>query len=91
MMKIIPNLNIRNVAGEHIVMRIGADGTDMTTVIALNESSLLLCERLRGRAFGIDDAVNVLLEEYDVDEATARHDVENWVHEMRRNALLSDA
>ena len=90
MMKLNPKMNIREVAGEHIVMHIGTDGTDMTTVIGLNESSVLLCERLRGREFGVDDAVGILLEEYDVDEATARHDVENWVHEMRHNGLLTD-
>ena len=90
MMKFNPLMKVRDVAGEHIVMRVGVDGTDMTTVIALNESSLLLYERLRGREFEMEDAVSVLTGEYDVDEATARLDVENWTQEMRRNGLLAD-
>ena len=90
MMKLNPKMKIRDVAGEHIVMRVGANGTDMTTVIALNESSLLLCNKLMGRAFGVDDAVQVLTDEYEIDEATARRDVENWAQEMRRNGLLAD-
>ena len=66
MMKLNPKMKIRDVAGEHIVMRVGANGTDMTTVIALNESSLLLCNKLMGRAFGVDDAVQVLTDEYEL-------------------------
>lgn len=89
-MKLNTNIKVRDVAGEHIVMRVGAGGTDMTTVIALNESSLLLYNSLRDRAFSIDDAVAVLTTEYEVDEATARNDVENWTDEMRRNGLLAD-
>lgn len=90
MMKLNPKMKVREVAGEHIVMRVGTDGTDMTTVIALNESSLLLYNRLRDCAFSIDDAVKVLTDEYEIDEATARRDVENWAQEMRRNGLLAD-
>lgn len=82
-------MKVREVAGEHIVMRIG-DGkkVDMTTVIAFNESSLLLTEKLRGHEFGLDEAVEVLMSEYDIDEATARRDAEAWLQQMRDNSLL---
>ena len=88
-MKIKQNMKVRDVANEHIVMRVG-DGknADMTTVIALNESALLLVERLRGRDFDIGDAVAVLMEEYDVDEATARRDAEAWLKEMVESLLI---
>ena len=89
-MRLNPGIKVRKVAGENIVMRVGADGSDMTTVIAFNESSLLLVERLQGRTFSIDDAVAILLEEYDVDEATARADVEKWVEEMRHHDMLTN-
>ncbi len=89
-MKIDTRIKVHQVAGENIVMRVGADGTDMTTVIALNESSLLLFNRLHGRDFDIDDAAKVLCDEYEVDEATARRDVENLVQQMRLNGMLTD-
>ncbi len=91
MMKFNPLMKVREVAGEHIVMRVGVGGADMTTVIALNESALLIYNKLQGREFGIDDAVAVLREEYDIDEPTARRDVENLVQEMRQNQLIVDA
>lgn len=90
MMKLNPKMKVREVAGEHIAMRVGGDGTDLTTVIALNESSMLLYNHLKERPFTADDAVAVLLDNYDVDEATARHDVEEWVQAMRRNMMLAD-
>lgn len=88
-MQIKPNIVIHEVAGEHIVMRVG-DGkkADMTTVVAFNPSALLLVERLRGSDFEIEDAVHLLMEEYDVDETTARRDAEAWVAQMEENALM---
>ena len=64
-MKINDNLKVRTVAGENIVMMQGVDGTDMTRVVALNESALLLFNRLSGREFEVDDVVRVLTDEYE--------------------------
>ena len=86
-MKINDNLKVRTVAGENIVMMQGVDGTDMTRVVALNESALLLFNRLSGREFEVDDVVRVLTDEYEVNEADARKDAEAWVAEMKKNAL----
>ncbi len=87
-MKINDNLKVRTVAGENIVMMQGVDGTDMTRVVALNESALLLFNRLSGREFEVDDVVRVLTDEYEVNEADARKDAEAWVAEMKKNALV---
>jgi len=88
-MKINPKIKIREVAGEHISMRVG-DGkmADMTSVVAFNESSLLLIERLRDRDFELDDVVRVLTDEYEVDEATARRDAEKWLEQMKANDII---
>ena len=87
-MKINDNLKVRTVAGENIVMMQGVDGTDMTRVVALNESALLLFNRLSGGEFEVDDVVRVLTDEYEVNEADARKDAEAWVAEMKKNALV---
>ncbi len=87
-MKINDNLKVRTVAGENIVMMQGVDGTDMTRVVALNESALLLFNRLSRHEFEVDDVVRVLTDEYEVNEADARKDAEAWVAEMKKNALV---
>lgn len=87
-MRINEKMKIRNVAGENIVIMPSDDAADMTKVVALNESSLLLYNQLKGREFAFDDAVQLLLDNYDVDEATARKDAEAWLADMRKHRLI---
>lgn len=87
-MRINEKMKIRNVAGENIVIMPSDDAADMTKVVALNESSLLLYNQLKGREFALDDAVQLLLDNYDVDEATARKDAEAWLADMRKHRLI---
>lgn len=87
-MRINNKMKLRNVAGENIILMQNADGTDMTRVVALNESALLLYNRLMGREFELDDVVHTLVDEYEVSEDDARKDAESWVAEMKKNALV---
>ena len=87
-MRINDKMKLRNVAGENIILMQNADGTDMTRVVALNESALLLYNRLIGREFELDDVVHALVDEYEVSEDDARKDAEAWVAEMKKNALV---
>lgn len=81
-------MKVRTVAGENIVIMQDASGSDMTRVVALNESALLLYNALAGREFEVDDIVRLLTEEYEVNETDARKDAEAWVSEMKKNALV---
>lgn len=81
-------MKVRTVAGENIVIMQGDGGADMTKVVALNESSMLLYEKLSGRDFEMADIVQLLSDTYEVDPATARSDAEVWVEQMRRNSLI---
>lgn len=81
---------VRTVAGENIVI-MQADGeADMTKVVALNESAMLVYEQLKGKEFAVADVARVLTDEYDVDEATAMADAEELVASMRREHLIID-
>ena len=87
-MKIDPRKKVRHVAGEDIVV-MQADGmADMTRVVAFNESALMLYNRLKDREFTLDDAVQALLNEYDVDAETARRDAAEWLQTMNDNGML---
>lgn len=87
-MKINPNIKIRDVAGEHIVVMPGEVQTDFTRVIALNGSALLLFNALSGRDFELEDAVRVLTDEYDVSPDVARRDAQTLLDDMRKNNIL---
>lgn len=87
-MKINPNIKIRDMVGEHIVVMPGAVQTDMTRVIALNDSALLIFNALQGRDFELEDAVRVLTDEYEVSPDVARRDAETVLADMKKNNLL---
>ena len=87
-MKINPIYKVRKIAGENIILLQGKTGGDMTRVVAFNESALLMWDSLQGKDFTVDDAVAVLLDNYDVEEATACADAGKWVETIRENGLL---
>ena len=80
---------MRNVADENIVLVQGANPGDMTTVIALNETSLFLWNSLYGKDFEQDDIVSLLTSHSDVDEETARKDAAEWVATLQKNKVLA--
>lgn len=89
-MRIDTRKRVRHVAGENIVMMQGDGAADMTKVVGLNESSMLLHERLLGREFTVEDVAAVLTDEYEVDAATALKDAGEWVKSMKKEGLILD-
>ncbi len=81
-MKFKEGYKVREIAGEHVVIMQGRFGSDMTRVIALNDSSLLLWNELQGKEFDAALAARILVENYEVDEATALRDAEAWVEKL---------
>lgn len=87
-MKINPIYKVRKVAGENIILLQGRNSGDMTRVVAFNDSALLMWNELQGQDFSVEDAVAVLLNNYEVEESVARADAEKWVETLRENGLL---
>ena len=61
---------------------------DMTKVVAFNESAVLLWQSLHDKDFTIQDVCDVLLQNYEVDEDTARNDAVNWVYVLKSHDIL---
>ena len=87
-MRIKQGYKVRELAGENVVIMQGRSGTDMTRVISLNNSSLLLWNNLLDVDFSADDVKRILLENYDVDEAVAAADAQAWVEKMQQSGLV---
>ncbi len=87
-MKILPKYKVRRVANENVVLVQGRNAGDMTTVIALNETSLYLWNELYGKDFELQDVVRLLMGRYDVEEATATKDAESWLTTLREKSVL---
>lgn len=87
-MKIREGFKVRNIAGENVVIMHGSYGVDMTKVIALNNTSLLLWNRLQEREFEIEDVAQILVEEYGIDSTTALSDASAWVEKLEKCKLI---
>ena len=87
-MKIDSKYQLRKVAGENMILLQGHVGGEMTRLIALNESSVVLWEALKGKEFELSDAQQVLLDYYEVDEARAMADAEKWVSILKENGVI---
>ncbi len=87
-MKINEKMKVRTVAGENIVIMPDGSGSDMTKVIALNPSALLLYNTLQGRDFSLQEAAEVLADEYHIAGTQALADAKAWLGDMQRNGLL---
>ena len=71
-MRIKQEYQVREVAGENIVILQGRYGADLTRIVTFNDSALLMWNELFGKDFTAHDAAAVLLQNYEVEEATAQ-------------------
>lgn len=86
-MKLKQEYKVRSMAGENVVIMQGNAGSDMTRIISLNDSSLLLWNELQGREFEIADVASLLVKEYDIDTTTAEADAKAWVEKLKECGL----
>ena len=80
---------LRQVAGEHVVLSVNAD-VDLNGMISLNETGCTLWKRLEQEATP-DDLTAALLNEYEVDEQTARQAAARFVEKLKELDLLVGA
>ncbi|MBR3916913.1 MAG: PqqD family protein [Bacteroidaceae bacterium] len=82
-MKVKKGFELQEVCGEFIIVPAGVENVDFSKIISLNESAADLWKSVAEmEEFSIDDMVKILLEQYEVDEQTAREDcakiAERW-------------
>ena len=70
-MRINQGFELREMCGERIIIATGKENIDFSKVISLNESAAWLWNEVEGKEFTSDTLAALLMEQYDVDEATA--------------------
>ena len=73
-MKINKGFELREMCGEHIIIGTGVENIDFSKVISLNETAAWLWREVEGKEFTPESLAALLMEQYDVDEATALAD-----------------
>ena len=75
-MKVKNGFNLREVCGENIIVAEGDENIDCSNIISMNESSAYLWQEVQKLDnFTIDTLTQLLCEQYEIDEATAKKDV----------------
>ncbi|MBR6119822.1 MAG: PqqD family protein [Oscillospiraceae bacterium] len=89
-MKIKSGFMMRSIAGCKVVVSVGKRTLDFNGIINLNDTGAFLWERLEQGA-DEDQLTAAILENYtEVDEATARQSVKDFVGTLREAGCLDD-
>ena len=89
-MKIKSGFMLRSIAGCKVVVSVGKRTLDFNGIINLNDSAAFLWERLAAGAEE-EELVSAILENYtDVDEATARKSVAEFIQTIREAGCLEN-
>lgn len=88
-MKIKNRFISRQVAGNNVVVATGAQSKLFNGVIKLNESGLILWNKLVDGA-DREVLVKAILDEYDIDEPTAKADVEKFLGVLNDAGAIED-
>lgn len=87
-MKIKQEYKVREIAGENVVIMQGGKGADLTKIITLNESALLLWNTLCESDFTVEQAARVLMRNFEVEADVALRDATAWVERLAECGLI---
>ena len=74
-MKVKNGFNLREVCGEHIIVAEGDENIAFSNIISMNESSAYRWEEVQKMGtFTVDNLVELICNQYEIDETTARKD-----------------
>jgi hypothetical protein len=87
-MKAKTGFKLRNVCGENIIVAEGIANIDFSRIISMNESSAYLWKHIQEKTFTSEELVKLLLDEYEVDEATAKADVQQLIQKWLEAGII---
>ncbi len=88
-MKIKKGIALRNVSGTSIIVSVSENKVNYENIFSLNETGILLWKSLEQGAKR-EELQQILRNEYEVDEATVREDVEEFLNKLRLLDVLEE-
>ena len=89
-MKLKTDYKIRKIAGESVIVRMGAQNVKMTSIISFNATSEWLWEQLQDEEFDVEKVADLLTAEYEVEREVALVDATKWVEMLRKADLVNE-
>ena len=85
--KVKPGFLLREIGEMYIVVPVGAEAQKFNGIIKLNRSGKFLWEAV-SKGIEFDELVNAVVNEYEIDEETARHDAKTFVDKAAASNLI---
>ena len=89
-MRFKTGFKVRSMAGENVVIMQGQTTSDMTRIISLNDTSLMLWNELQDRDFTAEDIADIIIDEYGIDGDIALRDARAWVEKLQKCNLIEN-
>lgn len=89
-MKLLPNLKLRKVGKQYMVVRHDARTVDLANVYTLNETAAWLWNIAAEADFTVSSLAEALCSRYDVEPARAEADAQKLISQWQANGLLAD-
>ncbi|MFA7637593.1 MAG: PqqD family protein [Monoglobales bacterium] len=88
-MKIKNTFVLREIAGNRVVLPMGAPSDAFSGMMTLNETGAFLWKLLE-KEISMEDLVNAMLAEYNVDSMQAQKDVDEFLDTLRKAGVLEE-
>lgn len=88
-MKANDNFVLRSIAGENLLIPVGDAAVEVRGMITLNAPAVLIWEKLRSGA-DYDALLAAVLDAFEVDEATAKRDLDELLDNMKKIGVITE-
>ena len=89
-MKLKEGFTLRTLLGENIVVGEGLTQVNFNKLITLNETAAFLWKEVSGKEFNKQDLVQLLLDNYEVEEERASADVDKLVETRIKEGIVEE-
>ncbi len=89
-MKIKDGFVLKNIAGSTVAVPSGESLVNLQLMLTLNESGTFLWNVL-AKGCTTEELVQAMITEYDIDEATAKADAEEFINLLKEHQILDEA
>lgn len=87
-MKTNPEFIARDIAGELVLVPVGTAAKNYGGLVTCNEVGAFIWKKLEV-GMSMDELVSAILDEFEIDESTARKDAEEFVEKLKNiNAVI---
>ena len=88
-MKLKYDFAVREIVGEYVMIPLRKDALNFSGMVSTSETGAAIIEALRDE-ISREELLQILLDQFDIDEATASADLDEFLTQLRKNNVLDE-